>query len=100
MAMAGLSYSDESRKAGLAYISTGNGSHQDWSVHKARKPRRCGHVGPHGARWKFDFPCEHPEINRGEWYVTTRQSLWDDDYLSIECAIRAGVYTRIAEQPS
>lgn len=92
--MAGLTYSDQSAKAGLRLLP-GNGDRQDWSVHKGRKPRTCGHVGPHGHRVGFDFPCEHPDLAPGEWYVATRQSLWEDDYLSVECAIRAGVYERV-----
>lgn len=90
--MSGLSYSDQSHKAGLRYLAKGNGSPQDWSVHKSRLRRECSHIGSQG--WAFDFPCEHPVIQPGEWYVRTSQGFMETDDLSVECAIRAKVYER------
>jgi hypothetical protein len=90
--MSGMTYTDQSHKAGLRYLVAGNGSPQDWSVHRSRKRRVCAHRGAQDSR--LHFPCETPVIEPGDWYVETRQSLFDSDALSVPCAIRANVYER------
>jgi hypothetical protein len=91
--MPGLSYlpgDNHLERAGLRYISTGNGSPQDFEVVKARKARACQHEGPWNRR--LSPPCEHPEIRPGDLVVMTRQSFLESSSLSMPCAIAAGIY--------
>jgi hypothetical protein len=77
-------------RLGLEYVSTGNGSPQDYEVFKARKEHACGHSGPWSRR--LTFPCEHPVIAPREVYCRTLQGFNDTEPLSMACAIAAGFF--------
>lgn len=67
----------------------GAGAGQDYDLVRGRKQHRCYH------HWANDYvlniPCQHPVIEPGEWYVSTRQSWLEWEKLALECALASGI---------